>query len=157
MTDMENPGNGRVSPKVAQTPETLRKRLQALMGEDILAYIDFELPPKQPPDEAQKKHAARTARYKQKKALQMAPDSEAVRQATSNVLLDLILDAEKASTRLFIRSMEELIEAGYDQEESRAAILRLLSSFPDRRAAWHRRTRQKLGRAVIQQLRSQDK
>ena len=156
MTDTENTRNGRANSKDAQTPETLQKRLQALMGEDILAYIDFELPPRQPPDEAQKKHAARTARYKQAKALQMAPDSEAVRQATSNVLLDLILDAEKASTRLFIRSIEELIEAGYDQEESRTAILRLLTSFAERRAAWHRRTRQKLGRAVIQKLRSQD-
>lgn len=144
----------RTGPSSSQSPEDLRKRLQALMGDDVLTYLDFELPAKLPPDEARKKHNARTARYKRAQALQLAPDSEAVRQATSNVLLGLMLDAEKSSSSLFILSMKELIAAGYDQEASRASILRLLGSFEERKTAWQRRTRQKLGRVVIEKLRA---
>ena len=144
----------RTGPSSSQSPEDLRKRLQALMGDDALTYLDFELPAKLPPDEARKKHNARTARYKRAQALQLAPDSEAVRQATSNVLLGLMLDAEKSSSSLFILSMKELIAAGYDQEASRASILRLLGSFEERKTAWQRRTRQKLGRVVIEKLRA---
>lgn len=151
MTDIEYTGNGRAK-SLATDPAALRKRLQALMGDDALAYLDLELPAQHAPDEAQKKHNARTAKYKATKALQLAPDSEAVRQATSNVLMSLLLANGLASPNLFRRSMQELVDAGYDQEESRTSLLRLLATFGERKQAWQRRTRQKLGRAIIEQL-----
>jgi hypothetical protein len=137
-------------------PAALRKRLQALLGDDTLAYVDLELPPQPAPDKAREKHNARTASYKQAQALQLAPNSEAIRQATSNVLLSMLLAHGPATEAIFIRSMLELTAAGYDQEESKAALLRLLTTYPERRTAWQRRTRQKLGRAVVKQLRELD-
>jgi hypothetical protein len=154
MTDTEKSDAGRKS--TTHDPAELRKRLQALLGDDALAYVDLELPTQSAPDEARKKHNARTASYKQSQALQLAPDSEAIRQATSNVLLGMLLANGPATESIFIRSMLELTEAGYDKEESKAALLRLLSSYGDLRQAWQRRTRQKLGRAVIKQLRELD-
>lgn len=154
MTDTEKSNAGRKS--TTHDPAALRKRLQALWGDDVFAYVDLELPTQSVPDEARKKHNARTASYKQSQALQLAPDSEAIRQATSNVLLGMLLANGPATESIFIRSMLELTEAGYDKEESKAALLRLLSSYGDLRQAWQRRTRQKLGRAVIKQLRELD-
>jgi len=151
MTNIENAENdhGKAAPKDAAA---LRKRLRDLMGDDALAYLDLQLPEQHAPDETQKKHNARTAQYKANKALQLAPDSEAVRQATSNILLGLLLANGPASPNLFRRSMQELVDAGYDQEESRTSLLRLLATFDDRKKAWQRRTRQKLARAIIKRL-----
>lgn len=155
MTDTQNAGNG-VARRAHQDAAELRERLRELVGDDALAYVDLELPPQPAPDEARKKHNARTAHYKQVQALHLAPDSEAIRQATSNVLLSLLLANGPATESIFIRSMLELTEAGYDKQESKAALLRLLRTYGKRRAAWQRRTRQKLGRAVVKQLRELD-
>ena len=140
-----------------QDSASLRKRLQALLGDDALAYVDLELPTQPAPDEARKKHNARTARYKQAQALQLAPDSEAVRQATSNVLLNMLLANGPATEAIFIRSLLELTDAGYDKNQSKAALLWLLATYQERRGAWHKRTRQKLGRALVKQLREPDR
>ncbi len=154
MSDTEEAGVG--SKLTTLSPAELRKRLQTLLGDDALAYVDLELPAHPNRDEAREKHNARTASYKQAQALQLAPDSEAVRQATSNVLLSMLRANGPATDSIFIRSMMELSEAGYDREESKAALLRLLGTYRERRAAWQRRTRQKLGRAVVKQLRELD-
>lgn len=155
MTDTKKSGAGRKP--ATHDPAELRKRLQALLGDDTLAYVDLDLPTQSAPDEARKKkHNARTASYKQAQALLLAPDSEAVRQATSNVLLSVLLANGPYGPDLFRRALRELIDAGYDLEESRDSLLRLLSGYGDLREAWQRRTRQKLGRAVVKQLRELD-
>lgn len=87
MSDTERSGTCPNSP--THDSAELRQRLQALLGDDALANVDLELPIQPARDEVRAKHNARTARYKQTQALQMAPDSEAVRQATSNVLLSV--------------------------------------------------------------------
>lgn len=154
MADTEHPDEG--SNSNTTDPDELRRRLRLLMGDDALAYIDLELPTQPGPDEARERHNARTARYKHDQALQLAPDSEAVRQATSNVLMRLLLANDADSPDLFRRAMQELIDAGYDQEEGRASLLRLLTTYKERRRAWQTRTRQKLARAVVKQLRELD-
>ncbi len=136
-----------------ETEDDLKDRLRTLLGDNALAYVDLELPPATPPDEARKRHNARTARYKHAQALQQAPDSEAVRQATSNVLLSLLLANGPDGPALFRRAVKELTDAGYDQKESRHSLLRLLATYQERRTAWQRRTLQKLGRALVRQLR----
>ena len=150
MTDTKKSDAGRKS--ATRDPAELRKYLQALLGEDALAYVDLELPTQPAPDEAKKKHNARTASYKQAQALQLAPDSEAVRQATSNVLLSVLLANGPDGPDLFRRALRELIDAGYDLEESRNSLLRLLSGYGDLREAWQRRNRQKLARAIAKEL-----
>lgn len=133
MPDTEHADEG--SNSTTTDPDELRRRLRALMGDDALAYIDLELPAQLAPDEVRERHNARTALYKQNQALQLAPDSEAVRQATSNVLLGLLLSNGPATDSIFIRSLLELTEAGYDKEESKASLLRLLTTYKERRQA----------------------
>lgn len=155
MTDTENTGSDPADATLAYTPEGLRKRLKALLGDDALAYIDFESPPKRPPDEARKKHNARTARYKQTKTLQLAPDSTAVQQAVSYAVFGLMSRQPQWSKSLFELTIKELFDAGYDAEESKAAFLRLLASVDERRTTWQRRSRQRLAAELIEQLRTQ--
>lgn len=110
------------------------------------------LPLSPQPDQARRKHNARTVRYKEAEALRGAPDSEAVRQATSNVLLSIMGLGGESAKGLLTLAMKELIEAGYDQEESRASILRLLADRDELAGNWKRRTRQKLARVVMAKL-----
>ncbi|WP_152558327.1 hypothetical protein [Devosia sp. LC5] len=124
------------------------------MGEDALAYLDLNLPEREVHTESQKKHSARTARYKQEKALQMAPDSAAVQQATSNAVFGVMSRQPHWADSLFRLSVKELIDAGYDEKESKAAFLRLFASVDERRITWQRRTRQRLAAKVIEQLRA---
>lgn len=151
MTSIDNAENDHTKP-AREDSAALRNRLRNLMGDDALSYLDLQLPEQRASDEAQKKHNARIAQYKANKALQLAPDSEAFRQATSSILLGWLLANASASPSLFRRSMQELVDAGYDQEESRTSLLRLLATFDDRKQAWQRRTGQKVGRAIIKQL-----
>lgn len=142
------------SRKKPEDADALKQRLRVLMGEDALAYLDLNLPERESPTEAQKKHAARTARYKQEKALQMAPDSAAVQQAVSFAVFGLISRQPEWSRGLFEHAIKELHDAGYDAEESKAAFLRLLASVDERRTSWQRRSRQRLAAKVIEQLRA---
>lgn len=145
------------SRKKPEDADALKRRLRVLMGEDALAYLDLNLPERESPTEAHKKHAARTARYKQEKALQMAPDSAAVQQAVSFAVFGLISRQPEWSRGLFEHSIKELHDAGYDAEESKAAFLRLLASVDERRTSWQRRSRQRLAAKVIEQLRALQK
>ncbi|MCP8885031.1 hypothetical protein NIM87_16100 [Devosia sp. XJ19-1] len=151
MTNTANSGSDRKPGK--HDPTELRKRLKVLLGDDALAYVDLDLPNQPARDEAREKHNARTAHYKQTQALQLAPDSEAVRIAASNVLLTLVRDKGDAAAILRALSIRELLEAGYDEAEGHIAFQRLMDELEDLRAAWYLRTRQKLSRAVVKQLR----
>jgi hypothetical protein len=141
------------SEPIVQTEQNLRERLKQLMGDDALGLIDLELPSSTSQNEAREKHNARTARYKRAKALDLAPDSEAIRQAASNILFTLLLTNHLASKTILNSTVGELEEAGYNREQSEAALMRLLASHQQLRTAWQTRSRQKLGRAVIKQLR----
>ena len=142
------------SGKALDGADALKLRLRNLMGEDAMAYLDLNFPQREVHTEAQKKHAARTARYKQEKTLQMAPDSAAVQQATSNAVFGLMSRQPQWAESLFLLSVKELIDAGYDEKESRAAFLRLLAGVDERRITWQRRTRQRLAAKVIERLRT---
>lgn len=152
MTMPKSDGSEHSEP-IFQTEQNLRESLKQLMGDDALGLIDLELSSSTNQNEAREKHNARTARYKQAKALDLAPDSEAIRQAASNILFRLLLAKHSASETILKRTVGELEEAGYDKEQSKAALMRLLASHQQLRAAWQTRSRQKLGRAVIKQLR----
>jgi hypothetical protein len=136
-----------------KTEIELKTQLRQLLGGDALAYVDLQLSDRTDGSDAQKKHNARTARYKKSQAMNLAPDSEAVTQACSYILLELIGRGGKSSGDMLIWTMKELIAAGYDQEESRASILRLIRNVDARKVSWQRRTRQRLGRQVIEALR----
>jgi hypothetical protein len=137
----------------AKTATDLETKLSQLLGDDALALIDLQLPDQVNGSEAQKKHNARTARYKKSRALNLTPDSEAVAQACSYILLGVMSRGGKSSGDTLIRIMKELIAAGYDQEESRTSIIRLLTDVDARKSNWRLRTRQRLARQVTEALR----
>ena len=137
----------------AKSATDLETKLRHLLGNDALAYVDLQFPDRTEDNEAQKKHNARTARYKKSRALNLAPDSEAVAQACTYFLLRFISKGGESSVKVLTRVVNELSEAGYNQEESRASILRLVHDVDARESSWQLRSRQRLGRQVIEALR----
>lgn len=133
----------------------LKERLRSLMGDDILAYIDrTDLDLQTASIETRQKHNARTANYKFTQAAMGAPDSEAVRIATSNVILELIARNGDSSKDLFQMAWKELVQAGYDQDQSNKSIRRLVADQDELKRNWQKRTRYKLGQVIIKQLRA---
>lgn len=132
----------------------LKAKIRDLLGDDALAYADLQLPQRTGNDGARRKHNMRTARYKTEKALRLAPDSEAVSQACAYTVFTLLGGSGSSTERLLGWILDDLAAAGYDREESEAAILRLKQSASDRKAIWQKRTRQRLGRKAMDALRA---
>lgn len=138
-------------PAVEAKEQALLAKLGGRMGDDLGALIELELPG--PPDEseARRRHRDRTARYKSSVALKLAPDSEAIAQACSYLVLANVA-ARGSTTTVGDRLKQELARAGYDAEES-AAIDRLVDGVARRREAWRHRTRQRLGMKIVEAVR----
>lgn len=128
--------------------QELLAKLGELMGDDLEALIDLELPGPAEKSEARRRHKDRTARYKSSLALKLAPDSEAVAQACLYMVIGH-LAARGPATGVGDRLERELAAAGYDAEECAAVVYRLVEGVGMRREAWRRRTRQRLGMKIV--------
>lgn len=153
-SDVKSDNSPHEYPSSELNAAVLRDRLRALLGDDASADVNLELPTQSDRGDARTRHNVRTASYKLDQALRLVPDSEAVRHATSIVLLNLLLTQGVNTDKIVVRVIKELAEAGYDEEQSRAVLDRLLQKHEDLRQAWRRRTRQKLGRALIERLKN---
>jgi hypothetical protein len=134
---------------IVETEEqALLAKLGELMGDDLGALIDLELPGPREENVARRRHRERTAQYKTSVALNLAPDSEAVAQACSYMVIGH-LAARGPETGVGDRLKRELAAAGYDPEECAAVVERLVEGVGRRREAWRRRTRQRLGMTIV--------
>lgn len=88
------------------------------------------------------------------KTLRLAPDSEAVSQACAYTVFTLLGGSGSSTERLLGWILDDLAAAGYDREESEAAIQRLKQNASDRKAIWQKRSRQRLGRKAMDALRA---
>jgi hypothetical protein len=128
--------------------QALLAKLAQLMGDDLGALIDLDLPGPPEENEARRRHRERTAQYKTSVALKRAPDSDAVAHACSYLVIGHVA-ARGKETGVSDRLIRELVAAGYDLDECTAAVDRLVEGVGRRREAWRRRTRQRLGMTIV--------
>ncbi len=134
--------------------EDLEAKLLALLGGDALKLIDFQYPDHTGDADAREKHNASTAQYKRSQAASLTPGSEAVGQACAFIAQTLMKGSSETSNWIFSKIVRELVEAGYDQEQSQIVVRRLKVGVTKRKVAWRHRARARLGHILVEELRA---
>ena len=131
----------------------LREKLARLVADDFEAVINFEMPAPAGSSKAAEAHRKRTAQYKTTQLLALAPDSQAIAQACSYLVLRSLSSKSKVALELLERLVGILAAAGYERLETEAAIDRLLINLDRRQAMWQRSQVRKLASALASAIR----
>lgn len=131
----------------------LREKLAGLVAGDIEVVIDFEMPPPAGSTKSVAAHRARTAQYKSHQVLALAPDSQAIAQACSYLVLRSLSRNTSVAPELRERLIKILVSAGYQRNQIEATLGRLLIDVDRRQSMWQRGQVRKLSSALAAAIR----
>ena len=131
----------------------MREKLARLVADDLHAVIDFEMPEPAGSTKAAAAHRRRTAYYKNAQLVALAPDSQAVAQACTYLVL-LQLETQGNTAPAFRRFLiDTLIAAGYERGQVECTLDRLAVGVARRRTRWQRGQVRKLSSALAKAIR----
>lgn len=131
----------------------LKEKLARLVADDLDAVIGFEMPAAAGSTEAAVAHRRRTAHYKAQQLVALAPNSQAIAQACTYLVLRSILSSSVGASEVRERLIGILLPAGYERSQIEAALARLLTDVERRQARWQRSQVRKLSTALAKAIR----
>lgn len=131
----------------------LRAKLRRLMAEDAEAVLDFQVPEPAGSTKAAVGHRQRTARYKSQQLLALAPDSQAVAQACTYLVLWQLERRGREEPHFRRHLIESLTSAGYERDQVESTLDRLAIGVLRRRSMWQRGQIRKIATALAAAIR----